>query len=213
MANDYLSVAEVKAVLADEAWGTAYDAILTTSIKNASRAVDLFTGRQPGAYSVSDTSTRYFDGKGKTAILIQELAALPTSVAVAEGGVIDGAGGTGGTYTAWSTQDYLMLPYNALDIVNPFTEIEADVLNGSKTGFYNYRKNVKIVGKWGYATTASLVPEVKQATTIQAIRYFQRGKQAYRDVGAISALGQLQYVQPLDPDIGVILTSLARQGI
>ena len=49
--------------------------------------------------------------------------------------------------------------------------------------------------------------EIKQATIIQAMRWFKRGQQAFSDTGAVLELGQLRYTQKLDPDVALILES------
>lgn len=201
MPNDYTTISEVKTELIDTNWTTAYDTLLTTVITDASRAIDTFTGREPGAYSVSSDTTRYFDGSGCSEQWIGELAALPTTISVAETGVVDNAAGTGGTYTVYTTSDYFPWPDNALTERRPILRLDLDLLNGSKYVWYKFRRSVKIVGKFGYTTTANLPPEIKRATKIQAIRWFKRDQQAYQDVGAIVELGQLRYVQALDPDI------------
>jgi hypothetical protein len=213
MANDYTTNTEIKAVMPDTNWSTTYDALLTTIITRASRAIDLFTGREPGAFSVNANTTRYYDGSGNKILWVDELAELPSTVAVAETGVVDNASGTGGTYTVYSTSDYFPWPYNALAERKPFLKLELDQLNGSKYSWYKFPRSVKITGKFGYTTTTSLPPEIVQTTIIQAIRWFKRGQQAYQDVGAIVELGQLRYVQALDPDIKEMIMHLRKVTI
>lgn len=211
--NDYTTVTEIKAEMPDTSWSTAYDTLLTTIITDASRAIDLFTGRVPGAYSINVDTTRYFNGTGNRELWIDELADVPSTVAVAETGVIDNVSGTGGTYTTYAATDYYLWPYNAVAERRPFLKLELDQFNGSKFSWYAFRRGIKITGKFGYSTTTSLPPEIKRATKIQAIRWFKRGQQAYQDVGAIVELGQMRYVQSLDPDIAEIIMHLKRIAI
>lgn len=213
MANDYTTVSEVKTVLVDTSWGTSYDALLTVLITRASRAIDLFTGREPGAYSVNADTTRYYDGSGCSVLWCDELAAVPSTVAVAETGVVDNASGTGGNYTNWATSDYFCWPYNALTERKPFLRLELDQLNGFKFSWYRFPRSVKITGKFGYTTTTNLPPEVVQTTIIQAARWFKRGQQAFQDTGAIVELGQLTYTKALDPDIAELIMHLRKVTI
>lgn len=206
--NDYCTAAEVKAAMPDGSWSTTYDTLLALIVTRASRAIDRYTMRAPGAFYVSADVTQYFDGNGTTKLRIGELAAAPTSVAVAETGIVDGAAGTGGSYTTWSASDYLLWPYNAPNDNEPYRRLDINLLNGSQAVWYPFPKAVKIVGKFGYATT---VPDdIKQAAIIQASRWFKRGQQAFQDTGAVQELGQLRYTQKLDPDVAALLGFLRR---
>lgn len=201
MANSYITNTQIQALMPDESWGTAYDSYLTTLAERASRILDRVLRVAPGAWAVGSTESRYYDGSGQLELFVDPMCALPTSVSVAETGVIDGAGGTGGTYTAWSTIDYLVEPANWSQAGQPIRKLTIDIMNGSKTVWYGWKKAVKIVGYFGMASSGSTPPEIVQATGIQAMRYFMRGRQAFQDVGAIEQLRQLRYVQTLDPDI------------
>jgi hypothetical protein len=209
----YATVAEIKAALPNDSWSSAFDAALDQALIWASRDVDEYLGRAPGAFAASATSVKYFNGSGKVKLFVPEMAAAPTEVAVAEGGVIDGAGGTGGTYTVWSTQDYFLEPLSALDDVKPYTQLVIDRLNGSKTSWYKFRKAVKITAAWGYCTTSGSVPQVNKATIIQAMRHYKRGRQGYEDVGAIQSLAQMRYVKAYDREMKALIEHMRRLPI
>lgn len=199
MANDYCTNTEIKAAMPDGNWGSAYDTFLTALATRASRALDVYAKRKPGAFYVSADVTRHFDGNGGVELWIDELAAAPTSVAVAETGIIDSSAGSGGSYTTWAATDYLLYPYNALDEGKPYSRLDVDVMNGSKAMWYPFKKSVKVVGKFGYA--AAIPDFIKQAAIIQAARWFKRGQQGFVDTGAVVELGQMTYTQALDPDV------------
>lgn len=203
-AQNYCTLAETKAVMPDTSWGSSYDAVLAALIERASRAIDMFTGRWPGAYYVISDSVRYFDGNGKSDLFIDELASAPSAVHVAETGDLS-------AYSLWSSSDYFMKPYNASQFGMPYEWIGLDLLYGAKTSWPAYQKAVKITGKFGYSLTTP--SEVKQATIIQAVRWFKRGQQAFRDTGAIVELGQLTYTQAVDPDVAEIISHLRRLSI
>lgn len=207
-ANDYCTASDVKTVMPDGNWGTGYDTLLGLLVTRASRAVDTFVMRLPGAFAVTVDVTAYFDGSGTRYQWIGELAAAPTSVAVAETGSVDNAAGTGGNYTTWTVSDYVCWPYNAPLESEPYQRLDINYFIGSKAVWFPYPKAVKVVGKFGFSTT---VPDdVKQATIIQAARWFKRGQQAFQDTGAVTELGQLHYTQRLDPDVANILAYLRR---
>ena len=210
MPNDYAVLTEVKAALPDTNWGTAYDAILTALITRASRALDRFTSYWPGAFFASVDETRYYDGDGTSRQWIDHLAAVPTTLAVAETGIVDTDVGAGGSYTTWLAADYMLWPRNALRDGQPYQRIDVDAFNGSKVAFYAYKRGVKIIGKFGYSL---VVPdEMKQAAIIQTTHWFKLGQQAFQKTGAVVELGQLTYAQKLDPDVALMADHL-RRGI
>jgi hypothetical protein len=197
----------------DANWTADYDALLDTQASRASRLIDRVVKKWPGYFAVSADETRYFDGSGEREQWVDELAAAPTSVLVAESGVVDGAGGTGGTYTAWAASDYFPWPYNAIRLGQPFRRLDIDQLNGTKSIWTRYPKSVKVIGKFGYATTAGTPEEITQASIVQVVRWLQRGRQGFQDAGAIKELGQLQYVQKLDPDIELVVLNFMETTI
>ena len=211
MATDYCNASQIKALMPDTTWGTSYDALLGVLITGASRAIDELYKRKPGACAVSSTAARYYGPQQVhgSFLRIDELAAAPTSVNIALTGDVDNASGSGGTYTALTTNDYFLDPDNAAEDGLPYTGLCLDTQNGDYASWYGYPRGIKVIGKWGYATTSPAI--IAQQTKIQTVRWFKRAQQAYKDVRAITELGQLQYVQQLDPDIAVLLMN-SRMG-
>jgi hypothetical protein len=190
--------------LSDTEWGTKYDDIMDELAKRASRAIDLYTKQIPGAYLVTVDTERIYDGSGNSIQTINEIAAAPTKVEVAETGDIT-------NYTEWASTNYWMVPYNALAEGRPYTQIELDVQYGTKKSFYKFKRAVKVTGKFGFSTT---VPHmIKEVTIIQASRWFKRGQQAWEDAGAVPGLSSLKYVQTLDPDVQKALEFLREPTI
>lgn len=213
MANSYVTSEQIRALMPDTEWGQSYNILLTTLAERASRAIDRFTGREPGAYAVSATTTRYFDGSGEAVQWIGEMAAAPTTVSMALTGDVDTVAGSGGTYTALATTDYWMWPYNATSEAQPYQRIELDTMSGAYSLFYKYPRGIKVVGYFGYATTAGTPPDVVQVAAIQATRWFKRGQLAYQDFGGIVELGQIKYLQALDPDVAEMIRHYRRLAI
>lgn len=204
MTNSYCLVADVLDATPDVEWGTTYELILDALITRASRAIDGYLKRKPGAFYVTADETRYYQGTGRVEQWIDELAAAPTSVAVAESGVLT-------SYTAWSATDYLLWPYNAIVDGRPYIRLDVDVVNGTKSCWYKYPKSVKVIGKFGFST---VVPdEVAQATIIQCVRWFKRGQQAFQDTGATVDLGFFRFARRLDQDVEAILSEAKFQRV
>lgn len=204
MANDYCTAAEVKIAMPDGNWEASYDALIALLAARASRAIDRYTKREPGAYYVNADTTRYFTAGSDIELQIGEMAAAPTSVSIAEAGDLT-------DLTALVATDYFMEPYNALAEGLPYNFIRLDSLNGDWHYWPTFQKSVVIVGKFGYA--AAVPDDVKQATIIQCARNFKRGQQGFQDTGAVAELGQLKYVKLLDPDVQLMVDYLRKVTI
>lgn len=201
--NDYTTTTAVKAHMENMSSTTAYDSLLSSLITRASRAIDRYTLREPGAYSVDADEVRYFDGSGTTEQMIDELSTTPTTVAVDESG--------SRTYTSWASTQYDLWPYNADQFGQPYIALKVNYLTGDKDVFYAYPKSVKITGKWGYST--SVPDDVHEATITQVARHLKRGQQAFQDVGAIQELGQFRFVDALDPEVKQMVKHLRRLAV
>ena len=204
MANDYCTADEVKAAMPDGNWGASYDVLIALLATRASRALDRYTKREPGAYYVAADTTRYFTSDGDIELYVGEMAAAPTTVSIAEAGDIT-------DLTALVATDYFMEPYNALLEGLPYNFIKLDVLNGDWAIWPSFQKSIVIVGKFGYS--AAVPDDVKQAAIIQCARNFKRGQQGFQDVGAVAELGQLKYVKLLDPDVQLMVDHLKKVTI
>lgn len=227
MANNYCTSTEIKDAMPDGNWGSDYDTLLSSLATRASRVIDKWTGRKPGAYYVSSDTTYFFDGPNTSGsqignvyegytnrvggikthssqLWVGEMADVPTSVSMALSGDIT-------NYTLMSSTDYMCWPYNALSDGVPYLRLDLDMLYGNYKLWYSFPKGIKVVGKFGYSTT---VPEdIKQACVIQASRWFKRGQQGFQDTGAVPELGQLKYTKLLDPDVELMLMHYKRVTI
>ena len=202
MALDYTSSTDAFVEMSEGNYSSSDYPAMATMITAASRLIDSEMGRWPGFFypSTSD-ETRYYDGSGEEEQRIDEFASI-TSVSVAE------QGGTGSTdYTLWATTDYMAWPYNHSENGKPITKLILD-FNGSKGGWYGYRKAIKIVGVPGYSATVPSV--IAQACKMQAVRWFMRAKQGYQDTGASVEIGgiTLKGQTQLDPDVKALLFPL-----
>lgn len=231
--NDYATLSEVKASFPDNSLNatTTYDALTTSLITRCSRQFDKYTHREPGAYYVTGTSVRYFDGPGyglfspiygyKTerltntytgaiALRCGELADVPTEVAMAQGAVIATAGGSG-TYTVVPTTDYYPTPRNAQQFNRPYTALELDVVNGTTRVWLPYRQGIRITAKFGYSLT---VPDdVKEGVVLMVIRLVRKAQQNYVETGVLLDSGQVMQGAKLDTDINDIVRSYKRLPI
>lgn len=200
--SDYTSTTDVKADVPDSPLFTStdatYDAVLGVMITAASRLIDAEVGRWPNFfYPSTDNAIRYYDGSGEAEQVIDEMVSI-TSVAVAE------SGGTGASdYTAWTQDvDYYVWPYIYDQLSQPIQKLVVDWV-GAKSRWPRYRKSVKVTGVFGYSATPPA--DIAQACKIQTFRWFMRAKQGYQDASANAEIGQMMFVQELDPDVKTLL--------
>lgn len=205
----YTDVPSVKLLLPSSDLGAKYDQLFEFAIGVASREIDNYLKRKPGAFKVESNTTRYFAGNGKWYLWFKgmnpELAALPATVACAESGQYDSVAGSGGSYTTWAVTDYYLEPENALEDGLPFLKMCVNVMTGNKSFFPPYPRSVKITGRWGFSV--EVPPEIEKATQIQAMRFFKRAQQAFADAGAITEFVKAQFVKELDPEVKTILSA------
>lgn len=199
MANNYTTSTDALADISEGNYSTSDYTEMEGFVAAASRLIDAEVGRWEGFfYPTTDDKTFYYDGSGETEQEIDEFATI-TSVSVSE------QGGTASTdYTAWTSTDYFVSPYNYASIAKPITKLVVD-FNGSKPGWYRYRKSVQVVGVPGYSTATPSA--IALACRIQAVRWFMRAKGGYQDVTGTDETGRLFYKGQvkLDGDVKALL--------
>jgi len=207
MANDYATVGEVKAEA--EITDSDHDTILGRLLDAAASTIDRFCRRPDGFVAVSTATARYYAGSGGPVQWIDECTSV-SAVAVKDSATDDEddyttwTPGTIGTTTGADVfaatgdprrPDYNRTPYKFL-IVGP---------NGDYSHFTKGFSTVKVTAKWGYATT---VPDdIKEATIMQAVRWYKRLQSGMSDAVGSPDLGQIMYRQKIDPDVALILSA------
>lgn len=192
----YATVSQLKEAMPDVAWSDVYDTAGTVLLERASRAIDAYCKRAPGAFAVTEATVRTFDGSGTAMLWVDEMAETPVEVAVAEANNLT-------EYTVYAATSYYAWPDNAPAYGEPYTRLDLNGTNGARQVWCKGRQTVKVTAKFGFSTVPP--DEIVQATIILAVKWFKRGQQAYADTGAISDLGKLTYTRALDPDIETIL--------
>lgn len=218
--NDYALVSDVKTQLPDTQWDTTYDALITGLITSASREIDRWANKLPGAFYVTTPSVQFFRGPtptGSTAagswgwyspdrlpvgylstlsLWSGEMAAPPISVAIAETGQLT-------NYTTLATTDYILWPYNAPAYGEPYQRLDLDLLNGATRTWYGFPKGVQINGYFGYS---QIVPaDVKQAVLITVVRLFKRAQMNWQDLSVGLDPTQKVYQNKIDSDVQMLL--------
>lgn len=214
MATSYCTVANLKVQIEKTTAGS--DAVLTSIIEAASRAIDNFCGREAGWFVAQAAATaRLYSGSGGPVQRIDECMAV-TLVEVKDSP-------TDSTYDTWAATDYILAtgdprqpnfnktPYTLL-IVDP-TGDETHFTSGAYSHVRGFRPleswgsrgvpTVRITAKWGYATTCP--PEIEQACIIQSAQNFKRAQSSWARTVGSADMGIIAYPRDLDPAVKTIL--------
>jgi len=218
----YASVAEIKTRI--ERTRNPDDVTLLQLLTAASRSIDNACNRNKDGFLAAISSVRTFSGSGQAVQRIDECASV-SAVAVK-----DSRGAT--TYTAWVATDWALFagdarwpefnvgPFDKLMVAwngdySSFTSGSASGPGGgnfglslSGIGLYNPRTayavpTVQVTAFWGYSLATPA--EIREATVMQAARWYKRMQGAMTDTLADAETGTLIYDKPLDPDIRRIL--------
>lgn len=210
----YATAVELRAFIdkTDNAFDTQIGELLETATTN----INDFCNRPDGFVADSVASVRTYSGTGRPYLLIDECVEI-TLVAVKDSASDD-------AYDSWASGDWIAysgdyrfpdfnsLPYDAV-MVDPTGDESGSVFTSGKwTTRGGFRPlvdisrgtpTVQVTAKWGYAVTVPYT--IKTACIMQASRWFKRLQAAQSDTLASGGLGQLLYLQTLDPDVAQIL--------
>lgn len=194
----YATATEMKAVFSNldlsgvAANGVTHEELFTTLLERASRTIDLYTGRDPNAYAVTTSEVRTFVGIEREFTIIDSIATNPDLIETSADGI---------TWQVLDSTDYRYTvakpPYMILLAAGNIT---------------TWPRFVRITGKFGYSVA---IPEpIRQATIIQAARWFKRGQMAYQDrVSIVDGNVIAGYVDKMDNDLAAILAAYRVQAI
>jgi hypothetical protein len=201
-APDYVTSAELKAYLRIS--DTDDDTEIALAITAASRAVDLCcslgeTTRQFGVVSTAEErfyTPRWDRRRCRWVIAIDDLM----STVGFDPQLQDSDGNDLG-----AIDDYILEPRNAAVKGRPWTSLVV-----KPTSTYVPRGNeyeAAFTGLWGWTVVPSAV---KQATKIQASRFFARRNSPYGIAGSPDDGSELRLLSKVDPDVSVALGSYKR---
>lgn len=189
--HEYVTVDELKATMDIEA--TYADDDIQVAVDAASQIIDKATRRR---FYLTAAETREYTGlRHERELLIGDWNAV-TSVA------LDVAANGTFTQTLVEGTDFDLEPYNAPDDGEPFTSLRLRHYRR----FPHCRRNVQIVGDYGWAATP---PEVKAYTGILAAQLLLRKRQA--PFGILMAgieIGTSARLARFDPDFNRLLGHL-----
>lgn len=190
------------------------DIDLTLILTAAENTINRFCRRTEGFLADSVASAHLYIGSGHSHLYIDECVEI-TAVGVKESV-------TDTTFTSWAATDWLGFRGDYKDPnfnATPYTGIMVNP-SGDYSYFYNssgmraFRSDwddgvrggaptIQVTAKWGAFVT--IPAELKEASIMQAARWFKRLEGAMADALASGDFGMMMYRQSLDPDIAMIL--------
>lgn len=193
-----------------------YSSQVSALLLTASKAIDLACNRPDGFVADGSVTSRTFVGSGTNVQKIDECVEI-TSVKVKKSV-------TDTTYETWESTDWIAFTgsnkrpnFNPLvkDQPKPYTKLMIAITGNhshftsgltttAREGFSPIstfleigQPTVYVTAKWGYAVS---VPDViKQATLIQAARWFKRGQGQWADEISNADFGEIRVVKENDP--------------
>lgn len=190
MANEYGTVALLRAQLKLNPGDATRDAELAAALAAASRRIDQRCGRR--FYKTPEPTARTWPLVGRITRDIDGEVLLVDDIATADGLLVE-TGSAGGTTWAPVT-NYETLPYNAADWGLPVTALRQFYHGWSWS--WNVRARVRVTAVWGWPTVPD---EITQAAVLLAARLYKR--QDSPDGVAGSADWGIIRVSRLDPDV------------
>lgn len=196
-APDYVTASELKSYLRID--DTDDDAELAFAITAASRAIDLNTNRQFGVVAAAEQRfyTSHWDRRRlRWVVEVDDLMSVSNFAAI----TVDSEGATVGTI-----DDYVLEPRNAAAKSRPWTAVL--VRPNSQYKPTGARDEVAVTALWGWT---SVPAAVKQATLLQASRFFARRQSPYGIAGSPQDGSEIRLLSRVDPDVSVSLAQFRR---
>ena len=198
MSSSYITITELKntAELAGVSFAD-YDA--TMAISAASRGIDEYTGRRFDSDVTGATITRYYSPQEPQYLSIDDLVTAAT--------VASDLTGTGVFDTIWvANRDYVLAPLNAAADGWPYEQIRPHPASAQR--FPAWPRSVAVTGQWGWPT--AIPDNVREATTILAIRLLKRAREAPFGVVNLGIEGSAVRISRTDPDVCFLLDNWIR---
>lgn len=198
----YANSSDVKLELVDVLSGSfKYDSLIDSLVSIASDYIDDLHGHEHGAFALGATlptaTARLYNGSGRSEQVIGECVSI---------GLVELS--FAGSWVSLTSTDWYRSPINS----TPYTGLTLNPY-GTYDSIGKDVANVRVTAVWGYS---QIVPGIiKQIAITQVVRWIKRAQNAFADVSANVELGQLQYLQELDPEIkaAIINARMARVTI
>lgn len=175
------------------------DTYLDQAVEAASRAIDTACNRQFGVVSVAEQ--RFYTGRwdrerGRWVVEFDDLMTTTSFAAI----TVDSDGVTVG-----AINDYVLEPRNASMKARPWTQMM--VRPDSQFKPTGAADEVAITALWGWSTVPTTI---KNATKLQASRFYARRQSPYGVAGSPDLGSELRLLARLDVDVAVMVAPYRR---
>lgn len=187
----YVTVAEAKEYLRIPAGDVADDVRLGLDVEAASRAIDRATKRQFGqdAAPVARRYTAEYDHTiCKWIVRIDDLQDVDPLTVASDGTAIT---------------DYELWPFNAVPDGRPYTEIRLGTAPATREP-----GGVTVTAQFGWTAVPATI---KDATRLQAARFFKRSDAPFGVAGSPEAGSEMRLLAKVDPDVAVMVSDYVRR--
>jgi hypothetical protein len=193
-APDYATALELKSYLRIDAADTVDDAQVALAVTAASRAVDRHTNRQFGVVSAAEErsyTARWDRRRRRWVVDIDDLEDDTGLAVTTEDGTVD---------------LHVLQPVNAPQTGRPWTRLVVDPDSAVQPN--RDEDGVTVDAVWGWTAVPSTI---KQATLLQASRFFARRNAPFGVAGSPDAGSEMRLLARVDPDVAVVLGPYVRQ--
>lgn len=170
---------------------TTDDALLQKALDTATLWIDQYTGR---SFAGETGATKYFYPTNSRYLDLTPDIRTVTSVAVDEDGDL-----TFGD--VFASTDYLLTPLNPEPDAGIYSRLEIAPLSGKS---FLGRRQVRVVGNWGYTVGGVAPANIEYACLLQATRLFRR-RDAPFGILQTTDLGQFTRISAMDADVKNLL--------
>lgn len=201
MANEYGTLAALKARLGVETSDTSRDTLLNSALASASRSIDQATGRR--FWLDAEPVQRVFNPRGRIVCDVDGETLLVDDIANTTGLVVE-TGPTGGPWTA--VTGYETTPDNAIADGRPITGL---LRPGSVWGWSaGSTTRVRVTAQFGWPAVPD---DITEATYIQASRLYKRKDSPEGIIG--SAEWGVRNLSRRDPDVWALIEPFMLPGL
>jgi len=192
-APDYAVTADLAAY--ERIGDSADDAQLALAITGASRAIDHATNRQFGVTAATEERTYDACWSPSRSLYVADIDDVMTAVGL----VVTVSG------SALASSAYELTPTNAAAKSRPWTRIATASATSRTLG--TGPPQILVEATWGWTA----VPDtIKQATLLQASRFFTRREAPFGVAGSPDIGSELRLLAKVDPDVAVMVQSYRR---
>lgn len=195
---DYATTVELREY-ATRSTETVDDAYLAIAITASSRAIDRDTNRQFGVVAAAEQrfyTGRYDRKRCRWVVDMDDLMSTSNFAAITQ----DAEGVTVGTI-----DDYVLEPRNAAAEGRPWERML--IRPNSATKPTGAGDEVAVTAVWGWSAVPTTV---KQASLLQASRFFSRRTSPFGVAGSPDLGSELRLLAKVDPDVSVMLGAYRR---